>query len=70
MNTQQRADAPRVEDEGEHQATAVLTLRDVFAVYALQGCIANPTGADGFTFEQRAKWVYMQADAMLEARRK
>ncbi len=45
-----------------------MTLRDYFAAKAMQAAATNPTGADGFTFEQRAEWAYAQADAMLAAR--
>lgn len=45
-----------------------MTLRDYFAAKAMQAAATNPAGADGFTFEQRAAWAYMQADAMLRAR--
>lgn len=45
-----------------------MTLRDYFAAKAMQAAATNPTGADGFTFEQRAEWDYAQADAMLAAR--
>lgn len=45
-----------------------MSLRDYFAAKAMQAAATNPTGADGFTFEQRAKWAYKQADAMLKAR--
>jgi len=45
-----------------------MTLRDYFAAKAMQAAATNPKGADGFTFEQRAEWAYLQADAMLKAR--
>ena len=45
-----------------------ISLRDYFAAKAMQAAATNPTGADGFTFEQRAEWAYAQADAMLKAR--
>lgn len=45
-----------------------IRLRDEFAGQAMQAAATNPTGADGFTFEQRAAWAYQQADAMLKAR--
>jgi hypothetical protein len=45
-----------------------MTLRDYFAAKAMQAAATNPTGADGFTFEERANWAYQQADAMLKAR--
>lgn len=45
-----------------------MTLRDYFAAKAMQAAATNPTGADGFTFYERAKWAYAQADAMLKAR--
>ena len=46
-----------------------LSLRDYFAAKAMQAAATNPKGADGFSFDQRATWAYMQADAMLEARK-
>lgn len=45
-----------------------MTLRDYFAAKAMQAAATNPTGADGFTFSERAAWAYQQADAMLKAR--
>lgn len=45
-----------------------MTLRDWFAGLRMQAAVTNPTGADGFTFDQRAEWAYQQADAMLAAR--
>lgn len=45
-----------------------MTLRDYFAAKAMQAAATNPTGAEGFTFEERAAWAYQQADAMLKAR--
>ena len=45
-----------------------MTMRDYFAAKAMQAAATNPKGADGFTFEQRAEWAYLQADAMLKAR--
>jgi hypothetical protein len=47
-----------------------ITLRDYFAAKAMQAAATNPTGADGFTFKQRAEWAYEQADAMLAERNK
>lgn len=44
-------------------------LRDYFAAQAMQAAATNPTGADGFTFDERAEWAYQQADAMLKARK-
>ena len=49
---------------------AAIDLRDYFAAKAMQAAATNPTGADGFTFSERASWAYHQADAMLEARTK
>lgn len=43
-------------------------LRDHFAGMAMQAAATNETGASRFTFEQRAEWAYLQADAMLKAR--
>lgn len=51
-----------------HEGHNGMTLRDYFAAKAMQAAATNPTGADGFTFEQRAEWAYAQADAMLKAR--
>lgn len=45
-----------------------LSLRDYFAAKAMQAAATNPTGADGFTFAERASWAYQQADAMIAAR--
>lgn len=45
-----------------------MDLRDYFAAKAMQAAATNPTGADVFTFYERAKWAYAQADAMLKAR--
>lgn len=45
-----------------------MTLRDYFAARAMQAVATNPTGAESFTFDERAKWAYQQADAMLRAR--
>ena len=47
---------------------AGMTLRDYFAARAMQAVATNPTGAESFTFDERAKWAYQQADAMLRAR--
>lgn len=44
------------------------TLRDTFATAAMQAAATNPTGADGFDFDECAQWAYQQADAMLAAR--
>ena len=46
-----------------------MTLRDWFAGLAMQAAATNQKGADGFTFYERARWAYEQADAMLEARK-
>ena len=48
---------------------AGMTLRDYFAAKAMQAAATNPAGADGFTYSQRAEWAYLQADAMLIARK-
>lgn len=47
-----------------------ITLRDYFAAKAMQASATNETGANGFTFEQRAEWAYLQADAMIKEREK
>ena len=59
---------PLVAEGHEHVLSIGLTMRDYFAAKAMQAAATNPTGADGFTFKQRAEWAYMQADAMLAAR--
>ncbi len=61
---------PVFPDTGAGHAAAHkgLTMRDYFAAKAMQAAATNPTGADGFTFEQRAEWAYAQADAMLRVR--
>lgn len=46
-----------------------MTLRDYFAAKAMQAAATNPKGADGFDFKERAAWAYMQADAMMKARK-
>lgn len=45
-----------------------MSLRDHFAGLAMQAAATNPVGADGFTFSERARWAYEQADAMIRAR--
>jgi hypothetical protein len=54
-------------DESRHVCPG-MTLRDYFAAKAMQAAATNETGANGFTFQQRADWAYRQADAMLKAR--
>lgn len=45
-----------------------IDMRDWFAGLAMQAAATNQKGADGFTFDERAAWAYLQADAMLKAR--
>lgn len=45
-----------------------MTLRDYFAAQTLVGAFNSPGFTDGFTFEEKAAWVYQMADAMLEVR--
>ena len=47
-----------------------IDMRDYFAAKAMQASATNETGANGFTFEQRAEWAYLQADAMIKEREK
>jgi hypothetical protein len=47
-----------------------MTLRDYFAARAMQAAATTVVGANGFTFEERARWAYQQADAMLSERDK
>lgn len=42
-----------------------MTLRQWYAGLAMQAAATNPKGADGFTFQERAAWAFMQADAMI-----
>lgn len=51
-------------------ADSGMTLRDYFAAKAMQAAATNPAGAEGFTFEERAQWAYLQADAMIKERGK
>lgn len=59
-----------VDTDGWRDGSQGMTLRDYFAAKAMQAAATNPTGADGFTFAERAVWAYAQADAMLVARPK
>lgn len=46
-----------------------MTLRDAFAIAALQGAVACFRDIDGvMDVKGRAEWAYRQADAMLKAR--
>lgn len=56
--------------EGPKGADAPTALRDEFASMAMEGVLSTPMGAEDFTFEERAEWCYMQADAMLAERAK
>jgi len=47
-----------------------LTKRDVFAIAAMQGIVANPCTAIKCTYEDIADEAYKYADFMLEARKK
>ena len=42
--------------------------RPYSAATAMQAGGTSPTGAESFTRDERAKWPYQQADAMLRAR--
>ena len=53
-----------------HYQDEGMTLRDYFAAKAMQAAATNPAGADHFTFSERARWAYEQADAMLVERAK
>lgn len=59
---------PKTVDE-LRRVSSGMELRDYFAAQAMQAAATNPTGADGFTFDERAEWAYQQADAMLKARK-
>lgn len=64
------ADEP---DEGEMQAVAVMTLRDVFAAKAMQGMLAGHFACYGhdnyWKREAIADEAYEMADAMLKERK-
>ena len=53
-----------------HQVERGMSMRDYFAAKAMQAAATNTDGANGSTFNQRAEWAYMQADAMLKERSK
>ena len=60
---------PEHEDESQHQAAAVLTLRDYFAAKVLEGMVASWPRSE--TIEHMptvAAKCYQFADAMLKAR--
>ncbi len=65
---------PAFPTDSEHQSGpstyhySGMSLRDYFAAMAMQAVATNPTGAESFTFDERAKWAYQQADAMLKTR--
>jgi hypothetical protein len=61
---------PVYDDHGNYVNNGGLSIRDYFAAKAMQAAATNPAGADGFTFEERAQWAYLQADAMLKEREK
>ncbi len=63
---------PRVVEQpnGHMRAVEGMTLRDYFAAKAMQAAATTVVGANGFTFEERARWAYQQADAMLAERSK
>jgi len=44
-----------------------MTLRDYFAAKALVGAFNASGFTDELTFAEKAEWVYLMADAMLEA---
>lgn len=73
MSTEDNS-GPAFPTDSEHQSGpstyrySGMTLRDYFAAMAMQAVATNPTGAESFTFDDRAKWAYQQADAMLKAR--
>jgi hypothetical protein len=52
--------------KNEHPVMTTMTLRDQFAMAALTGMIADPSGVDYRSVPRKA---YEMADAMLEARK-
>ena len=56
-------------DEDGVVLSSGMKLRDYFAAKAMQAAATNQNSAEGFTFDERAQWAYLQADAMLEARK-
>lgn len=67
MNDENLMPAFPVQDASKWQAHG-MTLRDYFAAQTLVGAFNSPGFTDGFTFEEKAAWVYQMADAMLEVR--
>lgn len=59
-------------DRGDVSAFEGMTLRDYFAGQALAGLMAVPymEQQPSQTVQQRARWAYENADAMLAAREK
>jgi hypothetical protein len=47
-----------------------MTLRDLVAMFALEGALTRESFADGFDFREKAVWVYEMSTAMLEERKK
>ena len=62
------AERDRIYVAARAQAVGGMSLRDYFAAMAMQAVATTPTGAESFTFDERAKWAYQQADFMLKAR--
>jgi len=59
-----------VDEHGEYRKPwQGMNLRDYFATHTLVGALTQQGFADGFTFQEKAEWVYKMADAMLEARK-
>lgn len=58
------------DDEGEHQAMAVMTLRDVFAAKAMQAYLSCDSWREDMDYAATARCAYAMAAAMLKARTK
>lgn len=72
MNTEQKPDNPPLffawdPDRGDEPITTEVTLRDLFAAFALAGAISRD-GEDISDAKQEARYAYAYADAMLAER--
>lgn len=60
-----------VEDQGDNAVVlSDRTLRDDFAIDALQGLLASANTTENITFEAYSKCAYHHADAMIKERNK
>jgi hypothetical protein len=61
-------DFPKNEQAFPDEFNDGMTLRDYFAAKALQGCISGTPHSVDIEPTELAKWCYIMADRMLEAR--